>query len=137
MSHRAGKRARRASRVLSLLVTSAPVFGQESAAGVGPPPAGNTTSSGDDRVAEVVISGVRYSEQASVEIKRNAASIQDSISAEDIGKLPDTTISDSLQRITGVQINRSDGTGHVGGEGSSINIRGLPEIGTFLNGEAF
>ena len=137
MSHRARKRARRAGRVLSLLVTSAPAFSQESAAGAGPPQAGNAASSGDDHVAEVVISGVRYSEQASVEIKRNAASIQDSISAEDIGKLPDTTISDSLQRITGVQINRSDGTGHVGGEGSSINIRGLPEVGTFLNGEAF
>jgi TonB-dependent receptor len=80
---------------------------------------------------------VRFSQEASVELKRDASSIQDSISAEDIGKLPDTTISDSLQRITGVQINRSDGTNHVGGEASSINIRGLPEIGTFLNGEAF
>src|ERR1700712_846996 len=111
MSHRARKRARRAGRVLSLLVTGAPAFAQESITGAGPQQPGNNTPTADDRVAEVVISGVRYSEQASVEIKRNAASIQDSISAEDIGKLPETTISDSLQRITGVQINRSDGPG--------------------------
>jgi TonB-dependent receptor len=85
----------------------------------------------DNGVAEVVVTGVRRSEEDSINIKYHAASIQDSISAEDIGKLPDATISDSLQRITGVQIDRS------GGEGSSINIRGLPQVGTFLNGEAF
>jgi TonB-dependent receptor len=87
--------------------------------------------SGDSAVSEVVVTGVRRSEEDSISLKYNAASIRDSISAEDIGKLPDATISDSLQRITGVQIDRS------GGEGSSINIRGLPQVGTFLNGEAF
>ncbi len=80
---------------------------------------------------EVVVTGVRASEQQSVELKRDAASIQDSIAAEDIGKLPDRTIADSLQRITGVQINRE------GGEGTTVNIRGLPQVGTMLNGEAF
>ena len=80
---------------------------------------------------EIVITGVRASEQRSVELKRDAVTIQDSISAEDIGKLPDVTIADSLQRITGVQINRD------GGEGTSVNIRGLPQVGTQLNGEAF
>ena len=88
---------------------------------------------GSDRqvLEEVVVTGVRASEQRSVELKRDAASIQDSISAEDIGKLPDRTIADSLQRITGVQINRE------GGEGTTVNIRGLPQVGTLLNGEAF
>jgi TonB-dependent receptor len=80
---------------------------------------------------EIIVTGVRASEQRSVELKRDAAVIQDSISAEDIGKLPDTTIADSLQRITGVQISRD------GGEGTSVNIRGLPQVGTLLNGEAF
>ena len=80
---------------------------------------------------EIVVTGVRASEQRSVELKRDADMIQDSISAEDIGKLPDTTIADSLQRITGVQIDRN------GGEGTSLNIRGLPQVGTLLNGETF
>jgi TonB-dependent receptor len=84
-----------------------------------------------DTLEEIIVTGVRASEQRSVELKRGADVIQDSISAEDIGKLPDTTIADSLQRITGVQINR------VGGEGTSVNIRGLPQVGTLLNGEAF
>ncbi len=91
-----------------------------------------TPSTSDQPVLEeVVVTGVRASEQKSVELKRDADSIQDSISAEDIGKLPDRTIADSLQRITGVQINRA------GGEGTSVNIRGLPQVGTLLNGESF
>jgi TonB-dependent receptor len=88
-------------------------------------------ASGQAVLEEVVVTGVRASEQQSVELKRDAASIQDSIAAEDIGKLPDRTIADSLQRITGVQINRD------GGEGTTVNIRGLPQVGTLLNGEAF
>ena len=55
----------------------------------------------------------------------------DSISAESIGQLPDVTITDALQRITGVQINRD------GGVGTTLNVRGLPQVGTMLNGEVF
>lgn len=82
-------------------------------------------------IETVVVLGVRGAEQKAIDTKRNSTSIIDSIAAEDIGKLPDTTISDSLQRITGVQIDRS------AGEGSGVNIRGLPEVSTMLNGEAF
>ncbi|MEP6549417.1 MAG: TonB-dependent receptor [Gammaproteobacteria bacterium] len=97
------------------------------------PAANGQATPGDDGSAlqEIVVTGVRASEQRSVDLKRGAVMIQDSISAEDIGKLPDTTISDSLQRITGVQIDRD------GGEGTSVNIRGLPQVGTLLNGESF
>lgn len=80
---------------------------------------------------EVVVSGVRYSQMRSIEIKRLAPSIMDSISAENIGQLPDVTITDSLQRITGVQISRD------GGVGTTLNVRGLPQVGTMLNGEVF
>jgi TonB-dependent receptor len=80
---------------------------------------------------EVVVTGIRAAQQRAISIKRNAASVVDAISAEDIGKLPDVTISDSLQRIPGVQIRRD------AGEGSTINIRGLPQVTTLLNGEEF
>lgn len=80
---------------------------------------------------EIVVTGIRASQQRAVALKRNATSVSDSISAEDIGKLPDTTISDSLQRIPGVEIRRD------AGEGSSINIRGLPQVTTLLNGEQY
>ncbi len=79
----------------------------------------------------VTITGVRESQIHAIEVKRLAPSIQDSISAENIGQLPDTTITDALQRITGVQINRDAGVG------TSVDVRGLPQVGTMLNGEVF
>lgn len=80
---------------------------------------------------EVVVTGIRASQKAAVDVKRNSAVIVDSIVAEDIGKLPDVTIADSLQRVSGVQIQRT------AGEGSSLNVRGMPQVLTTLNGEAF
>jgi len=80
-------------------------------------------------VVEVV--GVRASQMRDIETKRMAQNIQDSITAESIGQLPDVTLTDALQRITGVQINRDAGTG------TSVDVRGLPEVGTMLNGEVF
>ncbi|TCM17085.1 TonB-dependent receptor [Novosphingobium sp. PhB165] len=88
----------------------------------------STPNGGGD---EIVITGIRGSQERSVALKRDATSVVDSISAQDIGKLPDVTISDSLQRIPGVQILRS------AGEGSTINIRGLPQVTTLLNGETY
>src|SRR5688500_16474462 len=53
-----------------------------------------------------------------MEVKREAIQVVDAISAEDIGDFPDKNLSESLQRITGVQINRQDG------EGRGVSIRG-------------
>jgi len=80
---------------------------------------------------EIVVTGIRGSQIRAINVKRSAASVVDAISAEDIGKLPDVTISDSLQRIPGVQIRRE------AGEGAGINIRGLPQVTTLINGEQY
>ncbi|NVK24575.1 MAG: TonB-dependent receptor [Gammaproteobacteria bacterium] len=80
-------------------------------------------------VEVIQVKGIRGSQLASINEKKFADGVVDGISAEDIGKLPDVTIADSLQRITGVQIQRS------AGEGSTVNIRGLPQVRTLLNGE--
>ena len=80
---------------------------------------------------EVIVTGVRAAQENAVNIKRDADSVVDAISAEDIGKLPDVTITDSLQRISGVQIRRS------AGEGTSLNIRGMAQVLTTLNGESY
>ena len=80
---------------------------------------------------EVTVTGVRESQIRAIEVKRLAPSIQDSISAESIGQFSDVTITDALQRITGVQINRDAGVG------TSVDVRGLPQVGTMLNGEVF
>ena len=82
-------------------------------------------------VEEVVVTGIRRSQEQSIDIKRNETAIVDAISAEDIGKLPDVTVADALQRIAGIQIQRN------AGEGSTVNIRGLPQVVTLLNGEQY
>lgn len=67
----------------------------------------------------VVVQGVRASLERAMDIKRDANGVLDAISAEDIGKFPDTNLAESLQRITGVSIDR------VNGEGSQITVRGF------------
>ena len=82
-------------------------------------------------LSTVNVVGVRASQMRAIELKRSAPNIQDSITAESIGQLPDVTITDALQRVTGVQVNRDAGVG------TTVDVRGLPEVGTMLNGESF
>jgi iron complex outermembrane receptor protein len=80
-----------------------------------------------DSLAEVVVTGIRSSITTARAIKRNSLEIVDAIAPEDIGKLPDTNLAESLERITGVSIDRS------GGEGAFITVRGFgPEFNTVL-----
>ncbi len=74
-------------------------------------------TAGDFEVIEV--SGIRESLTKSMLTKKAASGVVDAISAEDIGKFPDTNLAESLQRITGVSIDRSNG------EGSRITVRGF------------
>jgi len=67
----------------------------------------------------IVVTGVRGSLQRALNQKERADSIVDGISAEDIAKFPDSNISESLQRISGVTITRNNG------EGELVSIRGL------------
>lgn len=78
----------------------------------------------------IVVTGIRKSLQDSTAVKRNAQGVVDAISAEDIGKFPDTNLAESLQRITGISIDRSLG------EGSRVTARGFgPDFNlVLLNG---
>lgn len=79
--------------------------------------------------AEVIkVTGVRTSLAAATANKRFSAQVVDSIVADDIGKLPDNTIAESLGRVAGVQVDQGIG------EGSSISIRGLRDNVTLYNG---
>ncbi|WP_158881361.1 TonB-dependent receptor [Rhodanobacter sp. L36] len=95
------------------------------------PKTGTGATKNATTLSTVSVVGVRASQMRAIELKRSAPNIQDSITAEGIGQLPDVTITDALQRVTGVQINRDAGVG------TSVDVRGLPEVGTMLNGEAF
>src|SRR6185437_6554417 len=84
-----------------------------------------SASSGE--IQEVVVTGLRHSLVSAEAIKRDSLGIVDAIAPEDIGKLPDANLAESLQRITGVSIDRS------GGEGAFITVRGFgPEFNTVL-----
>jgi TonB-dependent receptor len=75
----------------------------------------------------IVVTGLRASLDNARGIKRASSGIVDAISTKDIGKLPDANLAESLQRITGVSIDRS------GGEGAFITVRGFgPEFNTVL-----
>jgi TonB-dependent receptor len=79
---------------------------------------------------EIIVTGIKASLKQAMDIKRDSAGVVDAISAEDMGKFPDTNLAESLQRITGVSIDRSNG------EGSRITVRGFgPEFNMVtLNG---
>ena len=67
----------------------------------------------------VIVTGYRYSIEKSLDQKRNANSIVEVITAEDVGKFPDKNVADALQRVPGVVVTRS------GGEGKNVSVRGL------------
>ncbi|RZJ04348.1 MAG: TonB-dependent receptor [Brevundimonas sp.] len=82
------------------------------------------------QVDEVVVTGIRSSIESSIASKRQNSSIVEVVTAEDIGKLPDVSIAESLARLPGLTAQRLDGRGQV------ISIRGLsPDFTTaLLNG---
>ncbi len=89
----------------------------------------NNQKNQDIEVIEV--RGIRGSLVKSVDMKRNAIGVTESISADDIGKMPDQNIAESLQRLTGIQIDRN------AGEGTRVRIRGMSNNLTLLNNESF
>jgi len=95
-----------------------------------PAPAGAGTASAapsSDTSTVVVVTGIRAGLRAALEEKRSSDQIVDAVTATDVGKFPDANIADSLQRISGVAIQRN------GGEGQFITVRGLgPEFNNVL-----
>ena len=81
-------------------------------------PQSAATAAGTNENA-IVVTGLRRSMQSARNIKRNSPQVVDAVVAEDIGKLPDITVSDTAARIPGIQVERS------GGEANRVLLRGL------------
>ncbi|WOT05034.1 TonB-dependent receptor [Shewanella youngdeokensis] len=82
---------------------------------------------GAEQIEVITVKGIRSSLKNSMLDKKSALVVSDGISAEDLGKFPDLNVAESLQRITGVAIDRS------GGEGQAVTIRGFgPQFNTVL-----
>lgn len=94
--------------VVALALAAQPAMAQDAAAASDEPQAG-----------DIVVTGIRASLQKSLKTKRDAIGVVDAISAEEMGKFPDTNLAESLQRITGVSIDRNSG------EGSKVTVRGI------------
>ncbi|MBD8471042.1 TonB-dependent receptor [Sphingomonas sp. CFBP 8765] len=90
------------------------------------PSSGPAAESSDD----IVVTGFRASLRSSIAVKRNLDVVAEIVSAEDIGRLPDVSIAESLARLPGVTSQRT------GGQASAINIRGLSQdlVSATLNG---
>ncbi len=106
---------------LAIVGGAAPAFAQETPAGASSEP------------EAIIVTGIRSSLRSAASIKKNSLSIVDAISSEDLGKFPDTNVAESLQRIPGVAIDRSNG------EGRFVTVRGFgPAFNTVLvNGRTF
>jgi iron complex outermembrane recepter protein len=91
----------------------------------------DTSSAKDSDLTEIVVTGIRASLQQSLDIKRNSDGIVDAISAEDIGKFPDSNLATAMERIPGVTVSRQavslTGTGGTssGGGSTQITVRGF------------
>lgn len=82
----------------------------------------------ESEVEVINVTGIRSQLTKAIAMKRDNAQFVDSISADDIGKLPDANVAESLQRISGVQLERGIG------EGSTVSIRGLTQNIILVNG---
>jgi len=106
---------------------AAPVYAQDT---------GSTAAKSDDST-QVVVVGVRRSLKTAQQIKRDADTVVDSITATDIGAFPDKSVAEALQRVAGITVSRyaaADDTAHFSAEPSGVLIRGLPQIRSEFNG---
>ncbi|SMF33606.1 TonB-dependent receptor [Alteromonadaceae bacterium Bs31] len=81
--------------------------------------AGGQVFAQGEQVEEVFVTGMRASLQQSMNVKRESSGVVDAITAEDIGRMPDANLAESLQRIAGVSISRTNG------EGARVTVRGI------------
>jgi iron complex outermembrane receptor protein len=95
-----------------------------------------TAASDDTALQEIVVTGIRQSVQVSLDAKRSAVDLVDIISAEDIGKLPDKNIADSLARVPGVTTSSAGANEGGFDENDRVSMRGTnPSLTqTLING---
>lgn len=113
-----GMWARLAGGASLAVLAVTPALAQDQAGGTAADPPGE----------EIIVTGIRASLEQAADIKRDAPQVMDVITAEDVGKLPDSNVAEALQRVTGVQITR------VFGEGQSVSVRGLQQVRVEVDG---
>jgi len=136
---------------VAFVAVVAPAYaGTNGGAQAGATPAGDSDKhdsdpKGSDHVSSrasgsaIIVTARRKALQASQEIKRNSDTIVDSVTADEAGKLPDNSITEVLQRVSGVVISRfpttNGGSAAFQIEGTGVAVRGLPYNTSNVNGE--
>jgi TonB-dependent receptor len=104
---------------------------------LGAPAMAQTAKTDADTVDEVIVTSIKQSLKSSQQLKQSSEIIGDSITAEDIGALPDRSVTEALSRVPGVSINRFAAgvdPDHFSVEGSGVVVRGLNFVRSELNG---
>ena len=95
------------------------------------------TDGSADKTKEVVVIGVRKSIKSAQQLKKDAATVVDSITATDIGAFPDKSVGEALQRVPGITVSRyasPTDTQHLTGDPAQVLVRGLTQVATQFNG---
>jgi TonB-dependent receptor len=92
-----------------------------------------------EELTEIVVTGIRAQLESSQARKQQATELVDAVTAEDIGSLPDRSVTEVLQRISGVAIGRVPAprdADRIAVEGAGVTIRGLSWVRSELNGHS-
>ncbi|NQY35663.1 MAG: TonB-dependent receptor [Alteromonadaceae bacterium] len=111
MSSKTFKKGMLASSIAMVLTSGATSFAMA---------AEEANTAKEDQIERIEVRGIRGSLKANLNAKRYANAVVESVTAEDIGKFPDKNIAETLQRVSGVTINRG-----FTGEGNEVSIRGI------------
>jgi len=146
-SGRLGAKLFSGASIIALAITATPAWAQAA-----PPPAPADSTPGaapqtDEPNPQVevatpekdaiVVTGIRQSLRSSRNIKKNSEQLVDSITAQDIGALPDRSVSEALQRVPGVTLQRTNANrdpARLSAEGGAVFIRGLSWVRSEFNG---
>ena len=124
---------RKSALALAIMaMSSATVYAQDDDVNVDAPSADDAILEGD-----ILVQGVRSSLQNAQQLKREASTFVDAISASDIGSLPDRSVLEAMQRLPGVSIDRfaaPNDPDHFGVEGSGAVVRGMQATRSEFNG---
>ncbi|WP_052417616.1 TonB-dependent receptor [Cellvibrio mixtus] len=124
MTEMSGRGFKRSLLAVSIMALSVPSFAQ-------------TANNSGDTLDEVVVTGMKTSINSAQELKRSADTVKDVITATDIGALPDKSVTEALQRVPGVTIERfasSSDPKHYADEGTGVLVRGLDRVRSEVNG---
>lgn len=127
---------RRSLRASGSLVAIGCLLASAAAHAQDDPAAASAADAAEDDNA-IIVTGIRASLESSQNIKRDSETVVDAITAQDIGALPDRSVTEALQRVPGIAINRFAGSNdpdHFSVEGSGVVVRGLNFVRSEFNG---